>query len=90
MIYFEGGVEILIIDMIVLLLVCVDINKIVVSDLICFIDVFEWWIGYYLNNVVLDVNRNKRVSFVLIFFLCDIDIYEWDYKLIFFMLWLFC
>ncbi|EKN1298782.1 hypothetical protein PWH03_001945 [Salmonella enterica] len=82
----EGGVETLIIDMTVLSLACADINKIAASDLIRFIDVFEQRTGYYSNNAVLDANRNKRVSFVSIFSLCDIDIYERDHKSTFLML----
>lgn len=75
--------------MTVLSLACADINKIAASDLIRFIDVFERRTGYYSNNAVLDANRNKRVSFVSIFSLCDIDIYERDHKSTFLMLWSF-
>ncbi|EBS2257893.1 hypothetical protein DNJ04_13100 [Salmonella enterica subsp. enterica serovar Kirkee] len=72
--------------MTVLSLACADINKIAASDLIRFIDVFEQRTGYYSNNAVLDANRNKRVSFVSIFSLYDIDIYERDHKSTFLML----
>lgn len=74
----EGCGETLIIGMAVLSLACADINKFAASDLIRFIDVFGRRTRYYSNNVVLDANRNKRVSFVSIFSLCDIDIYERD------------
>lgn len=82
----EGCGETLIIGMAVLSLACADINKFAASDLIRFIDVFGRWTRYYSNNVVLDANRNKRVSFVSIFSLCDIDIYERDHKSTFLML----
>ncbi|POT59910.1 hypothetical protein C3432_04180 [Citrobacter amalonaticus] len=64
----------------ILSLACADINKFPVHSLVIWTDIFGRSSGYFRSRLLLSASRYKRVSFVSILFLRQIDIYERDHK----------